>query len=198
MFLLVFSFIVFTGCHKKTDKMETTNVDGKTEASSNTSSDSMSASTAKTIGSVEGINGTIVFYDDKVIRGGNILTREGMNYLKKQGVTDIAAVSNIVEETKLAELYGISVHPFDFSHEEGPSCDQVKNLTTIINNSTGKVYLHCVGGKNRGGTLALVYRLSVLNWEWVPAYNEFVQLGGNVEKYPEMLKSLKKQFTTKK
>lgn len=191
--LLLLLITSLSACTKKNNTTDTTAHATPVETQHPDSTES-----ARVLGDIEGIRGSIIAYADKAVRGGDIQSAAGVEFLKQEKVTDVITVSNAEAERLLCAPYGIELHYLPFDHDEGPSAEQISKIIEIFRNREGSVYFHCVGGKNRAGAMGVIYRVAVENWTLERALEEFDRLGGNREKYPQLLTSIGQYFSTSK
>ncbi|MBI9016468.1 MAG: dual specificity protein phosphatase family protein [Phycisphaerae bacterium] len=141
------------------------------------------------LGEISGIKGYIIKYSDKIYRGGDILSEDGMKYLKDQGITGIVSVSPTDLERNLAKQYEIEI--FEAEFEKKPLDKKlVQNALAFIEQTQGPVYIHCHSGCHRGGIICCAYRIHQENWPIDKATVEFGRLGGCLKEDFQMLESI--------
>jgi protein tyrosine phosphatase (PTP) superfamily phosphohydrolase (DUF442 family) len=144
------------------------------------------------LGETKGIKNFVVKYDDNCYRGGDILSEEGIKYLKKIGIQTIISVTPTALEKQLCSKHDIKLVELEFAKTKGLSKEQIKLFKAIISSQKNcPVYAHCYGGSHRGGILGVAYRIYICNWPKEKAENEFVILGGSLKDDAIMLQSLK-------
>lgn len=65
-------------------------------------------------------------------------------------------------EKKLAEKYGIKYYNIPFLDTTNPEDDKIEKFFSIIENvkkDNGKIFIHCLHGKNRTGLMCEIYKL---------------------------------------
>jgi protein tyrosine/serine phosphatase len=62
------------------------------------------------------------------------------------------------------------------SDSSKPPTEQVDQFMKLVNDpSTGKFFVHCVGGRHRTGVMGAVYRMNQYGWSFDQAYSEMKQ-----------------------
>lgn len=118
----------------------------------------------------------------RLLRGGQP-TDAGLNLLKKAGVMTVIDLR--AEEPQIAELERKTVESLGmkFVHIPMYAFDTPYNkqfhrfLSTVSNAENGPVYLHCLQGRDRTGTMTGAYRIMIENWTFDNAFKEMMACG---------------------
>lgn len=161
----------------------------KMEVSTTESTDSDSE---RKVGSIEGIENTVFRYDEGLYRGGDIVSQNGMDELKKLGIKTVFSVTPTDDERKFALKSGIKLIETPFTKDGIPQ-DKLPLYLDQMKAAEQPFYVHCHSGKNRGGTLLAAYRIHVQDWPFSKVRTEFVSLGGKADEFPALLESVKKK-----
>ena len=97
--------------------------------------------------------------DDKLIRGGKP-SEDTYRYLADQGVTtvvDLRAEEWVEHPTALLKRLGIDLVRIPMRDGQAPSEEQVDRFISAIRASEGRVYVHCMAGVGRTGTMVAAY-----------------------------------------
>lgn len=129
---------------------------------------------------VSGLDGYIVKYDPFFYRGGDIVSAEGVKYLKKLGIKTVISISPSEKERNLLKDSGIALKEIPFE-KEGPDKTVISGFLDTVKKSEGPVYVHCHSGKHRGGILGYIYRVKISGWQKDRALIEFARLGGDLK-----------------
>jgi protein tyrosine/serine phosphatase len=79
-------------------------------------------------------------------------------------------------EKRSAEAAGIRYVSIPMSDTRKPNADQINQFMKLVNEpSTGKFFVHCVGGRHRTGVMGAVYRMNQYGWSYDQVYNEMKQ-----------------------
>lgn len=142
------------------------------------------------MGKTEGLSSTIYRYDNKMFRGGDILTDKGAKSLKAMGIQTVFSVTTTDIERMLCKKHNLQLIELPFTKEGLPK-QMLKIFLRGARLEKGKCYVHCHSGKNRGGTLMAAYRIHVNKWTFEKAKKEFILLGGKADKFPALINSIK-------
>jgi protein tyrosine/serine phosphatase len=75
-----------------------------------------------------------------------------------------------------AEAAGIRYVSIPMSDSRKPDNDQIAQFMKLVSEpSTGKFFVHCIGGRHRTGVMGAVYRMNQYGWSFDQAYNEMKQ-----------------------
>lgn len=97
--------------------------------------------------------------DDKLIRGGRP-TEETYRYLAENGVTtvvDLRAEEWVEHPTRLLQRLGIEIVSIPMRDGQAPTEEEVDRFLAAVRSSEGKVYVHCMAGVGRTGTMVAAY-----------------------------------------
>lgn len=141
------------------------------------------------VGKVEGLNNFVVRYDENVYRGGQPLSAKGMDRLAEWGVKKIISVTPDDILRKYAREQGLELVevPFD---KGGVPAETLETFLAAIR-AGGPVYVHCMGGTHRAGTLCAAYRVRQCGWDYDDALIEYGRLGGDLKGDHAMIESIK-------
>ncbi|MBT3168478.1 MAG: hypothetical protein HN952_04410 [Candidatus Cloacimonetes bacterium] len=145
-----------------------------------------------TIGSMPGLKGFVVKYDDNFYRGGELYSKKGIQSLKSLNVSTILSVTPTEVERKMAKEHGLKLFEVPFTKDIGLSEVDLQNAIGIFKKENMPIYVHCHGGAHRGGILGLVYRIYKNNWSLEKALLEYAYLGGSLKDDQIMIQSIKK------
>lgn len=119
--------------------------------------------------------------DDGVYRGARP-TDKGLEKLKAMGIRTIISLENdmdaVAHERKVAKGLGMQHVSLVMSAIKVPKLAQAQEFLTIANDKAQQpVYFHCKWGRDRTGTMAYVYRVTVQGWSHDRAWAECVGYG---------------------
>ena len=100
--------------------------------------------------------------DDKLMRGSRP-TEATYRDLAAAGVTtvvDLRAEEGLVRPMNLLDRLGIKLVQIPMRDGQAPTDKQVNRFITAVRNSPGKVYVHCMAGVGRTGTMVAAYLVS--------------------------------------
>lgn len=146
----------------------------------------------RTVGTVDGIDGTVYQYDEGLYRGGDVTGQVGMDALKELGVQTVFSVTPTDEERAFATKSGIRLVEVPFTKDGIPK-SQLPTYVEQLKQAEQPLYVHCHSGKNRGGTLLAAYRVHVQGWDLEKARSEFISLGGRDGDFPQLMESVRKE-----
>ena len=116
-----------------------------------------------------------------LVRGGQP-TQEGLLLLKNSGVKTIVDLRNeediVNRESRAARQLGLGFEniPMDVFNE--PSEATITRFLKIVNDPEKQpVYVHCLHGQDRTGTMVAIYRLQDQGWRAEQAYQEMLNHG---------------------
>lgn len=147
--------------------------------------------TYEVLGKLEGLKNFAVKYDGNFFRGGELYEPSGIETLKKLGVKTIVSITPSDTERELAKENNIKLVELVFDSQNGLSEEKIEAFLKVLNEVYYPVYAHCHSGSHRGGILGILYRIQKSGWNWDKAVDEFVKLGGDLEKDKIMLESIK-------
>jgi len=144
------------------------------------------------IGVKPGLSGYMIKYDDKLYRGGQMTTEEGLEFLKSLGVKTVVTITPDKHERKYVVEEGLKLVEVPFDKKDGPSDEVLKKFMDAVKASEGPVYVHCHGGTHRAAILAGLYRLWAHGWDYNRMAVEFGTLGGDLKGDHGMLMRMRK------
>jgi hypothetical protein len=114
--------------------------------------------------------------NDHLFRGARP-TEKGVQMLKDKGVTLIVNLENdkkaVTTERLLAQKYGIGFKSIPMGIFLPPKLAKVDEFLSLAQDpANGKIYFHCMQGRDRTGTMAFCYRVKVDRWNTEKAYAE--------------------------
>jgi protein tyrosine/serine phosphatase len=75
-----------------------------------------------------------------------------------------------------AEASGLQYVNIPMSDKDYPKSEQIQQFLDLVkNDSTGKFYVHCAGGRHRTGVMGAVYRFNNYSWDYTKVYAEMKQ-----------------------
>lgn len=119
--------------------------------------------------------------NEGLVRGGQPEGR-GYEILKEEGVSTVINIRERSEalehEEKLVTAQGMryiahSVHPFQIPDDEL----LLNILCDILDSAKQPVFLHCLHGQDRTGTVVGIYRMLIDDWTLEDAYAEMLAMG---------------------
>ena len=116
-----------------------------------------------------------------LVRGGQP-TVEGLTRLKSGGVRTIVDLRNeplIAErESKAARHMGLKFVNIPLDVFNRPSDADIDRFLSVVNTPENQpVYVHCLHGQDRTGTMVGIYRVQYQGWSGEQAYNEMLGHG---------------------
>lgn len=168
-----------------------------------TASDAVSGATKKTpvvlpkdgaahtvIGEVWGIRNFVVRYHGRLYRGGLIESEKAVDFLKHRDITTVFSVTPDDTERKVLKAAAIELIELPFEKSGVPAA-VFDRFIAEAKKRPGPLYVHCIGGKQRGGILSAAYRIAVDGFTFEEAVAEFVALGGSEKEDAALIASLK-------
>ncbi|HYC76666.1 MAG TPA: hypothetical protein VEI02_03460 [Planctomycetota bacterium] len=141
------------------------------------------------IGDLPGVH-LVSRMSERLLRGAQPDGAEGMESLKKLGVTAILSVEEPdKKETEAAKAAGIRIVnvPTEYS---GFSKDVIDRLVAAARSETGTLYTHCHHGKHRGGAATAILRMTFEGFSTDEAIAELAE-GGCSKRYPGLFETVK-------
>lgn len=143
------------------------------------------------IGWQPGLAGYVVKYDERMYRGGNPVSEDGMKVLETLGVKTIIAIAPGDEARKYARSHGMEYVELSFE-KGGVIPPEVREAFLKAVRANGEpFYVHGHGGRHRAGVLCALYRLEEQGWDFDAAAIEFGRLGGSLKDDFLMLESIR-------
>jgi hypothetical protein len=142
--------------------------------------------TYEILGRIWGLKKFAVKYDDKVFRGGEMISEEGAQNLKAWGIQTVISVVPNDQERLLCRKYNFKLVevPFD---KKALKTETLEKAVAAFKNEKPPFYVHCHGGTHRGGLLCLTYRTVVLGWDLEKAKAEYDALGGDPDNKDKLM-----------
>ena len=116
--------------------------------------------------------------DDRVFRGGQPSEKEfeELSKLSVKTVIDLRAGVDRSEKS-IVERLGIRYIHEPMSAIAEPSSQQIGKILNLLETEPGPVYVHCLRGKDRTGTVIACYRIAHHKWENQKALDEAKSFG---------------------
>lgn len=119
--------------------------------------------------------------NQNVLRGG-MPTDEALKELKALGVSMILDLRQdgpgSLHEKDLAEHLGIRYEHLPLRSTIAPTHDEIKHALALLQSEpSGKIYVHCLRGKDRTGTVVACYRIQHDGWNSEKALEEAKSYG---------------------
>ena len=116
--------------------------------------------------------------DDRVLRGGQPTEKEfeELSKLSVKTVIDLRAGVDRSEKT-IVEKLGIRYIHEPMSAIAEPSSQQISKILQLLETEPGPVYVHCLRGKDRTGTVIACYRIAHDKWGNQKALDEARSFG---------------------
>lgn len=127
--------------------------------------------------------------------------REDFQWLKEQGVTDIInfRYRDIdFDEKEAVKKLKLRYHVLP-SISEAPNKKNVKaffKLLKGVKNRDGKAHIHCMAGADRTGMYSFLYKMSKGIGSLEENRAEWIRLGLNIEKYPNLMQWAERLYKT--
>lgn len=117
----------------------------------------------------------------ELVRGGQP-EGDGIKYLAAAGIKTVVNLRNedvlVERERRITEANGlrfVSIPMDIFSDPDQSSFDQFLKIVSDSNNTP--VFVHCLHGQDRTGTLVAAYRIARQGWTAAASYEEMVEFG---------------------
>ncbi|HOX38828.1 MAG TPA: hypothetical protein PL033_12630 [Candidatus Brocadiia bacterium] len=146
--------------------------------------------TYEILGWRDGIKGCVIKYNAMLVRGGEISSEAGIEYLSGLGVKTIISIVPSAQAKRWAEKRGMRYLELPFP--KGSISDEtIVKYRGFLDANSAPFYVHCHGGTQRGGILAVYYRIHKEGWDFNRAAVEFGTLGGDLMNSHTMLQSIR-------
>jgi protein tyrosine phosphatase (PTP) superfamily phosphohydrolase (DUF442 family) len=142
------------------------------------------------VGYRDGLRHVVVQYNDKLFRGGDVLSAKGSKALRQLGVKTIIAVSADDRQRKLAKEYGFDLVEIRFCKNSLTKA-RLDSFLWTVDHRRGPFYVHCFSGTVRAGILLAHYRVHREGWTTEKALDEYRRLGANYWDSLTLVKVLK-------
>ncbi len=149
------------------------------------------------IGEVWGIRNFVIRYHGRLYRGGLIESEKAIDFLRHRGITTVFSIAPTDTERQVLKTAGIELIEIPFEKSGVPAAVFDRFIAEAQKRS-GPLYVHCIGGKQRGGILAAAYRVTVENFTLEEALAEFLALGGSEKEDAALIASLREYLEKKK
>lgn len=148
--------------------------------------------------SVQGIH-KFFQVDGHVYRGGQP-TDGGFEYLAKMGIKTVLNLREHDErstaEEQLVTALGMHYVNVPMTGLTPPTEAQISTILTLLEDSTGSVFVHCKRGADRTGAVIAAYRIDHDHWDNLRAYKEAMSRGMSFFQLPRQAYILKFQPRT--
>lgn len=143
------------------------------------------------IGNVKGIDNFVVEYDNRLMRGGALLSRSGTKFLTDRGVNTVIALKPT--EWEAALLYAANINLIELPVYEGKAIpdDTLRGFFEAFDQSRNPVYLRADADSHYAGAFGMAYRMYRCQWPYEDALIEFGRLGGNLKDDHEVVESIR-------
>ncbi|HEY6242875.1 MAG TPA: tyrosine-protein phosphatase [Pyrinomonadaceae bacterium] len=112
--------------------------------------------------------------DDRLYRGAQP-DESDYKDLKALGINTVVDLTDNPKsyERRDVEALGMRYVNIPMSDSSYPRDEQINAFLKLVNDSsTGKLYIHCAGGRHRTGVMGAVYRFNVNHWNYDQVYAE--------------------------
>lgn len=127
---------------------------------------------------VAGIVGTRNMHrvSDTLLRGGQP-TAEGLRSLAAMGVRAVVSLRTYHSDRRRARKLGISYYRLASRAYNARGLDAAQFLAIVTDPDKQPVYVHCLHGSDRTGTMVAVYRMVIDGWSRDDALREMIDGG---------------------
>ncbi|MGI2027844.1 phosphatase domain-containing protein [Endozoicomonas acroporae] len=147
------------------------------------------------LGKRDGLKTWLIRYDDHFYRGGELESADGAHSLAKLGIKTVFAITSADKEREWLESQGIKVVNLSFDKNASLDQSQIRHIAEQLSAHPAPVYVHCVGGTQRGGVVGVIYRLTH-GWKPDQSLLEFAYLGGSLKANDNTLKAVLKTLSS--
>jgi protein tyrosine phosphatase (PTP) superfamily phosphohydrolase (DUF442 family) len=149
------------------------------------------AQAGRVMGSVPGIKGDVVAYNDFIFRGDAPAGTEGFASLREMGIRTVISVTPTDSERLLARTHHLDLVEIPFPAGAGLPDEAADRFLDAVRTARRPLYVHCATACRRAAALLALYRIRIDGWTHAEAVQEFVALGGNADRDRRLLESLK-------
>ena len=132
----------------------------------------------KVIGYRDGIRFYVIQYNDRLYRGGDILSRAGMDAVKALGIKTIISVTPTDEERAWAKECGLKYVEIPFGWYD-MTREHLDKFLAAADAGPAPILVKCFGGDLRAGILAAHWRIHREGWTAQRALDEYFRLDAN-------------------
>ena len=111
--------------------------------------------------------------DDHVYRSAQLQPSEVVE-LKELGISTVINLRErpVKWEKEAVEAAGMKYYNIPMSSTKRPKLDTVNYVLKLMEESKGKVLVHCNGGRHRTGLIIAIYRINKYHWTFDEVYRE--------------------------
>ena len=131
------------------------------------------------VGYEPGIRFYVLKYNNGLYRGGDILSREGFESLKKLGIKTIVATDPTDEQRTLAKEYSMKYVEIPFGWYDLTKAD-LDAFLAAVQAGPAPIYVMSFGGDLGAAILVAHYRIHREGWTADKALDEFYRLDANI------------------
>jgi protein tyrosine/serine phosphatase len=118
--------------------------------------------------------------NDHIYRGAQP-TPEGFKALRKMGIKTVIDLrdSRVLAEDEKRLVESLGMHYVSVPMRmHAPTDDEIAKVLAVLNsNGTAPIYIHCLGGRDRTGTVIACYRIAHDGWDNRKAFDEAIANG---------------------
>jgi protein tyrosine phosphatase (PTP) superfamily phosphohydrolase (DUF442 family) len=134
--------------------------------------------TYKVIGYRDGIRFYVIQYNDRLYRGGDILSQKGMEALKALGIKTIISVTPTDQERAWAKDYGMKYVEIPFGWYDMKK-EHLDRFLAAADAGPAPIFVKCFAGDLRAAILAAHWRIHREGWTFERAIDEYRRLDAN-------------------
>ena len=128
-----------------------------------------------------------------ILYRGSQPTRNGYEQLAKLGIKTVVSLQVIPQQTELIKGFGmnpvhIPINPLDMKDEYAKEF-----LSVMANPANHPVYVHCLYGSDRTGTMVALYRIYIEHW---PKERALAEMREDKYGFSEVFNNLKRYINT--